>query len=188
MRPIFLLFIFAFCFLTIVKCQETKQDTTTVKKKVEISFGQSLLFASYSKSLNVLTQAAIVIPTSSILIFAVFRPIKRLHIPLFCNIPTESKQYLINGVLTNERANPTIGTGVELKMFDVKLAAAAKIEFNIAALGTSLLTKTRKFVFAPMSAFRLRIVQNNNFVMYLGTSYSYGINTWGIIFGTGYIF
>ncbi len=167
--------------------QDSKKDSTS-SKLFEISFGQSLLFVSYDKSLNILNNAAIVIPTNSILLFSVFRPLKKLHIPLFINIPTESKQYLVNGVLTNERANPTLGTGIEYKLFHLNLNKETKMEFEMAALGSSILTKTHTFVFAPLGAARFRIVQNNNFVMYLGTSYSYGINAWGLIYGTGYIF
>jgi hypothetical protein len=167
---------------------QDKSDTTKIKKKFELSFGQSLLFISYNQSLNVLNQSAIVVPTSSILLFSVFRPLKRFHIPLFCNIPTESKQYLINGILTNERANPTLGTGIEAWLFKFPLAQKAKLEMNIAALGSTLLTKNHEFIFAPIAAARLRIMQNENFVMYLGSSYSFGINAWGLLYGTGYIF
>lgn len=176
----------AFC--SLVKAQETDEDTAKTTKKFEISFGQSLLFISYTQSLNILNNAAIVVPTNSILLFAVLRPLKRFHIPFFCNIPTESKQYLVNGILVNERANPTIGTGLEAKIFHLPITKDAKIELNFAALGSSILTKTHKFVFAPLLASRVRIIQNNNFVMYLGSSYSFGIKSLGLIYGTGYIF
>jgi len=37
-------------------------------------------------------------------------------------------------------------------------------------------------------AARLRIMRGENFVMYIGTSYSFGINTWGVLYGTGTVF
>jgi energy-converting hydrogenase Eha subunit E len=188
MKQLVLIILFFFCFLPVLKPQQSKSDTSVINKKVEISFGQSLFFVSYNKSYTAYTQSAVVIPTTSILLFSVFRPIKKLHIPVFFNVPTESKQFLINGVLINERANPTFGAGVEYKLFDINLSSNAKIEYEMAALGSSLITKTNKFVFAPIAAARFRIVQNNSFVMYLGSSYSFGINAWGLIFGTGYVF
>lgn len=111
-----------------------------------------------------------------------------MHVPLFINIPTESKQFLINGQLQNERANPTVGTGLEFKAFGLPVTKTTIVELDAAALGSMLMTKKSKLLFAPIGAVRCRIIQNNNFVMYIGSSYSFGIAAFGLIYGTGYVF
>src|SRR5687768_14957326 len=71
-----------------------KHDSLFRKGVFELSFGQSLLFISNSKQINIRNQAAIVIPTSAMLFFVEFRPLKRVRVPVFFNLPTESKQFL----------------------------------------------------------------------------------------------
>jgi hypothetical protein len=73
-------------------------DSTSKNQHFELSFGQSLLFISNSKQINIRNEQAVVIPTSSLLFFGEIRPQKFLRIPLFLNVPTESKQFLVNGV------------------------------------------------------------------------------------------
>jgi hypothetical protein len=163
-------------------------NADTVSKKFELSFGQSILFISYDKSLKLLNQEAIVIPTNSILFLAELRPLKLLRIPVFFNLPTESKQFLINNQLVNERASPTFGTGLQLRAFRIKVNDKTTIDFEAGPLGSILMTEEHKLRFAPIGAGRFRIVKDHSFSMYMGTSYSIGINAWGLIYGTGYIF
>lgn len=185
-----------FCFFVNAKAAPIKRDTTRHKLKAdslfrkgvfELSFGQSLLFISNSKQINIRNQAAIVIPTSAMLFFVELRPLKRMRIPVFFNLPTESKQFLVAGQLVNERASPTFGTGLEFKCFGAKVAAGSMIELEAGPLCSFLMDKRNVIRFAPIGAARIRLIRNN-FVMYVGTSYSYGINSWGILYGTGTVF
>jgi hypothetical protein len=164
-----------------------KPDSLFRKGVFELSFGQSLLFISNSKQINIRNQAAIVIPTSAMLFFVEFRPLRRMRIPVFFNLPTESKQFLVAGQLVNERASPTFGTGLEFKCFGVKVAAGSMIELEAGPLCSFLMDKRNVVRVAPIGAARVRLIRNN-FVMYVGTSYSYGINSWGILYGTGTVF
>jgi len=109
--------------------QDTIAITSFPKNQLlEFSFGQSMLFISNSKLINIRNQEAIVVPTSSMLFFVELRPQKRFRIPIFFNVPTESKQFLVNGQLVNERASPTFGVGVQLKCFQIKLDDKSKID------------------------------------------------------------
>ena len=162
-------------------------ETDSLKKKnyFELSFGQSLVFISNSKQINIRNQSAIVIPTSAILFFAEFRPQRILRIPVFLNIPTESKQFLVNGVLINERASPTLGTGFTIKCLGYDIDKKSKIELEIGPL-VSLIFDTKKNVrIAPIIGSRIKITRGENFIMYFGMSYSIGINALGMLYGTG---
>ena len=184
-----------FCFGNVIAAP-IERDTTKHKLKpdslfrkgvFELSFGQSLLFISNSKQINIRNQAAIVIPTSAMLFFVELRPLKRMRVPVFFNLPTESKQFLVAGQIVNERASPTFGTGLEFKCFGVKVAAGSMIELEAGPLFSFLMDTKNAVRFAPIGAARVRLIRNN-FVMYVGTSYSYGINSWGILYGTGTVF
>lgn len=163
-------------------------DTIPDRDIVELSFGQSMIFMNYEKSLNIFSNEAIVVPTSSILFFAEFRPVKRIRIPVFFNIPTESKQFIINNVVVYERAAPTFGTGINLFIGKLKLDDHTNLEFEAAPLASFLIGDNYDVRFAPIIANRFRIIRNKDFVMYMGASYSIGINAWGLIYGTGYVF
>jgi hypothetical protein len=165
-----------------------KADSTADKKMFELSFGSSLLFISNSQVVDIRNQSAIVIPTSAMLILAELRPTKRFRIPVFFSIPLESKQFLVDGQLVNERASPTFGTGAQFKLVGFNLTPKVAMEFEAGALGSILFTRTGSMRFAPVGAGRLKIIKEKNFVMYIGTSYSVGINAFGLLYGTGFVF
>lgn len=164
------------------------KDTTVAKSFFELSFGQSMLFITDSKIATILASNAIVIPTSAILFFAEFRPLKLIRIPLFFNLPTESKQFIINNQIANERAPPSFGAGIEFKCFEVKINTTTKLEVEAGPLANFLLATNKSLRLTPLIASRVRIIRNNNFVMYVGSSYSIVLNGWGLLFGTGTIF
>ena len=163
-------------------------DTTQRGNRFEISFGQNLLYISNSKQINLRKQSAIVVPTSAILFFAEFRPKKTLRIPLFINIATESKQYIIDGQLVNERASPTFGTGIVFRLLELNLDQKSKIEIELGSLASVLADQNNKMRFSPVLASRIKLCRGDNFVMYFGVNYSVGINAFGILYGTGTTF
>lgn len=188
MKVCFILAFFVVSFA--IKGQESKsaKDSTKINQLFEFSFGQSLLFISDSKTIDIHNKSSVVVPTSSILFFVEMRPQKRVRIPIFINLPTETKQFLVNGVLVNERASPTFGTGIEFKCLQIKLGEKSKIDFELGPLASFLLNTNNVVRFVPIIAGRFRIMRGENFVMYVGGTYSIGINTWGILYGTGTIF
>ncbi|MGL4598781.1 MAG: hypothetical protein ACRCYO_14790 [Bacteroidia bacterium] len=181
------LFFLAFCCFANFACAQTTTDTLKPKRFFELSFGQSVLFISDSKVINIRNQSAVVVPTSAILFFAEFRPDKIMRIPVFFNLPTESKQFLVNGQLVNEKSNPTFGTGLEFRLFKLGLDAKSSIELEVGPLASVIIPKGKMRVL-PLIAGRVRIRRGENFVMYVGGSYSFGINTFGLLYGTGTIF
>lgn len=170
--------------------QVNAQTKDTLKKNshFEISFGQSLLFISNSKQVDLRNESAIIVPTSSILFFIELRPQKLIRIPVFFNLPTETKQFLVNGQLINERASPTFGAGFEFRLFKIKIDERSKLDFEIGPLASFIFDKNNVVKTAPLVAGRLRIMRGENFVMYVGGSYSFGINALGLLYGTGTIF
>jgi hypothetical protein len=160
-------------------------DSLIPKKHFELSFGQSLLFLSNSKQANIRSQQALVIPTNAVLFFAELRPDKTLRIPIFLNIPTESKQFLVNGVLANEKASPTLGTGVSFKVFSVKIDDKSMVDFEGGPLVSVIFDSKNNIRMAPIIGSRFKLTRGENFVMYFGVSYSLGINALGILYGTG---
>jgi hypothetical protein len=171
--------------------QSQENDTLDKEKLFELSFGQSMIFMSYEKTLDIWNSQEIGLPTSAMLFIAEVFPEKRFRIPLFFNVPTEAKQYVIDNQLVNVRAAPTFGIGVEYKVFQITLDKKTYVEWEAGPLASVLINKKQKELdlrFAPVIANRFRIVRNRDFVMYFGTTYSIGINAWGILYGTGYIF
>jgi hypothetical protein len=182
MKVLLLFFSLFICFAFHAEIADSNQFKF---RNFELSFGQSLLFISNSKQTNIIKNEAIVIPTSAILFSAEFRPDKLMRIPIFLNIATESKQFLVNGQLINERASPTLGIGIMFKAFQIKIDDKSKLEFELGPLASFLFDTKNSVRVAPILAGRIKILRGENFIMYIGTSYSFGINSLGLFYGTG---
>jgi hypothetical protein len=163
-------------------------DSTKKEQKFELSFGQSLIFVSTSRLNTIRNNEDIVVPTNAILIFTEIRPLKKLRIPIFANIATETKQFLINGVLTNEKASPTFGTGLTWSVFKFPIGVDSSIDFEVGPLASFIFDRFNQIRIAPVLASRFRIMRGNYFSMYFGFSYSVGIDAFGILYGTGSLF
>lgn len=111
-----------------------------------------------------------------------------MRIPVFLNIATENKQYLVNGQIVNEKANPTVGTGLVFKALEYDLDSKSKIELEMGPLASLIFDKQNKMRVAPIVALRVKICRGENFVMYLGANYSFGVKAFGLMYGTGTVF
>jgi hypothetical protein len=183
-KIVFIALLFAFVLPVCAQTDSTKKN----KKHFEFSFGQSLLFIGSSQLDSIRKNSSIVIPTSAILFLSELRPDKRLRIPLFLNLPTESKQFIVNGTLISEKASITFGTGLQVKAFEIKIDSRSKVEFEAGILASFIFRKSGTIVPAPVIAGRFKILRGEYFVMYMGASYSLGINAFGVLYGTGSIF
>lgn len=186
MKKIYLIICLSFFFYT--KSHSQNIDSLIKGQHFELSFGQTLLFISNTNQANFLSSTDIVVPTSAILLFAELRPQKIMRIPIYLNFPTESKQYLINGQLVNKKASPAFGSGVVFKLFQIKIDSKSKVEFETGPLVSIIYDTKDNIRFAPIMAGRFKISRGENFVMYCGVSYSFGINALGILYGTGTTF
>lgn len=176
---------------TALEAQTTTATDTTKKKKsplFEMSFGQSKLFISSARDSTINADAAIVVPTNAILFFAEFRPQKRIRIPVFFSLATGPKQFIVDGILVSERASPTFGTGITIKTFRKNFGTNSAIELEAGPLASFLFNKGGQIQLAPVLAARFRFLKREDFIMYLGSSYSLGINAFGLFYGTGYVF
>jgi hypothetical protein len=177
-----------FSIILFSNCYSQNLDSLLKGKHFELSFGQTLLFISNTNQANFLSSTDIVVPTSAFLLFAELRPQKIMRIPIYLNFPTESKQYLINGQLVNKKASPAFGSGVVFKLFQIKIDSKSKVEFETGPLLSIIYDTKDNIRFAPIMAGRFKISRGENFVMYCGVSYSFGINALGILYGTGTTF
>lgn len=164
------------------------QGIPTIWKKIELSFGQSVLFIPENKIEEIRNEEAIVLPTNSILFFAELRPLKKLRFPVYVNLPTESKQFLVDSVLIHERANTTGGFGAQYECFRIQISDVTRAELELGALSNMTISKRNRLRILPLFAGRIRLVKNDSFVMYIGSSYSFGIKSWALVYGTGFIF
>ncbi len=183
-----IVFIFLFLSIAFVSNAQTADSVKKNKQHFELSFGQSLLFISNTKLTDIRNQASIIVPTNSILFFAEFRPEKKVKIPVFINLPTETKQYIVNGQIINEKASITFGTGFEFEVFHVKIDERSKLDFEIGPLASVIFDNRNNIRLAPIVAGRFRVKRGENFIMYFGLSYSVGINALGLLYGTGTVF
>ena len=166
----------------------TADSDTTKKHHFELSFGQNLLFISNTQQTDFLKNESVVLPTSAILFFSEFRTTKAMRIPVFLNVATESKQFLIDGQLVNEKTAPTFGTGLTFKAFGYQFEKETSIELEMGPLVSLVVSKKNDLRIAPVLASRLKICRGSNFVMYVGVNYSIGIDAFGIMYGTGTVF
>lgn len=181
--------LFSLALLSILQPISAQNDSLKKEKKhFELSFGQSLLFIGTSQQDSIRKNSSIVVPTSAILFLSELRPNKRFRIPVFFNLPTESKQFIVNGQLISEKASVTFGTGLQVKAFQLKIDAKSKVEFEAGVLASFIFNKRNNIITAPVIAGRIKILRGEYFVMYLGASYSVGINAFGILYGTGSVF
>ncbi|MES2679688.1 MAG: hypothetical protein V4635_07380 [Bacteroidota bacterium] len=167
------------------------QDSVKKKKArrlFELSLGQTLLFISDRKLATIKNKVAVIVPTSAKLFFVEFRPVKKMRIPVFFNLPTETKQFIVDSVLVNERASPTFGAGLQFRLFKFPLGVRSVLEFEAGPLASFLLSERNALRFAPIVAGRFRFVKNEDFVIYFGSSYSIGVDAVGVLFGIGYVF
>lgn len=186
MKNILFTFLVLAFFMSTTSAQS--DSTKKIKKHFELSFGQTLLFIGTSQLDSIRKNSSIVVPTNAVLFLAELRPHKRMRIPLFLNVPTESKQFIVNGNLISEKASVTFGTGLQFKTFEVKLDSKSKIELELGVLASFIFRKNGAIVTAPVIAGRFKIMRGEYFVMYLGASYSVGINAFGVLYGTGSVF
>jgi hypothetical protein len=165
-----------------------EKDSLPKQKLFELSFGNNVLFIPDSKLIDISQNDAVVLPTKSILFFTEFRPDKFLRVPVFFNLPTESKEFLVNGALISERASPTFGTGLEFRLMKVNVLGSTRIELEAGPLASFIFDKNGKIRVSPVLAGRVRVMRGENFVMYIGCSYSVGVNALGLLYGTGTVF
>lgn len=173
---------------SIEKTEVSIDSTKKNKHYFELSLGQSILFVSDSKLQDIQTEEAVIVPTNAKLFFAELRPDKKLRIPIFFNLPTESRQYIINGELVSKRASPTLGAGLQYRAFRLPIGKKSAVEFEAGPLASVLIDQNKSLRFAPIVAGRFRFVRNEDMVIYIGSSYSVGIDAFGMLFGIGYVF
>ena len=78
----------------------------------------------------------------------------------------------------------SLGSGLQFKLFQIKIDSKSKIECEAGPLASVVLDGKNSLV-VPIIAGRVKIMRGENFIMYIGGSYTFGINTIGMFYGTG---
>jgi hypothetical protein len=168
---------------------QSKADSLKANPLFELSFGQNLLFLSKSRQTTILNSLDLVVPTSAVLFFAVFRPEKKWKLPVFFNLPTESTQFLQpNGTIRYQRSTPSFGSGIEFRLLKFDIREKIKFDMEAGPLLAFVTDFRNEFVPAPLITTRMRLRSDDNFVMYLGGSYTIGLDAFGLFYGTGFNF
>lgn len=187
-KKTFFLLLFFTGISCITKARE-KSDSLKHNPLFELSFGQNLLFLSKSRQTTILKNFDLVVPTTAVLFFSVFRPEKKWKLPVFINIPTESTQFLQpDGTIRYQRSTPSFGSGIEFQLLKFDIREKIKFDLEAGPLLAFVTDFRNEFAPAPLLATRMRIRNDDNFVMYLGGSYTIGLDAFGLFYGTGFNF
>ena len=172
-----------------------KSDSTQNKKGslFELSFGQNVSFISAARQDSIRTKNNIVVPPNAILFFVELRPAKKLRVPFFLNLQAKREEFVLKNIMGADstiRLSPSIsyGTGLEYKLLSIPISKKSKVEFESGLLASFVVNKKQQLICGPVAAGRVRFLKNDDFVIYVGYNYALGINTWGLFYGTGYIF
>ena len=168
---------------------QSRADSLDRNPLFELSFGQNLLFLSKSRQMTLLNKLDLVVPTTAVLFFAVFRPEKKWKVPVFFNLPVESTQFIqSDGSVRYQRATPSFGSGIEFRLLKFDIREKIKFDMEAGPLLAFVTDFRNEFVPAPLITTRMRLRSDDNFVMYLGGSYTIGLDAFGLYYGTGFNF
>jgi len=168
---------------------QSRADSLKANPLFELSFGQNLLFLSKSRQMTLLNKLDLVVPTTAVLFFAVFRPEKKWKVPVFFNLPVESTQFIQpDGSVRYQRAMPSFGSGIEFRLLKFDIREKIKFDMEAGPLLAFVTDFRNEFVPAPLITTRMRLRSDDNFVMYLGGSYTIGLDAFGLFYGTGFNF
>jgi len=70
----------------------------------------------------------------------------------------------------------------------INLDSRSKLEFEIGPMVSAIIGGKKDLSFAPILAGRIRIKRGENFLMYIGSSYTFGLSVFGLFYGTGTVF
>jgi hypothetical protein len=168
---------------------QSRADSLDRNPLFELSFGQNLLFLSKSRQMTLLNKFDLVVPTTAVLFFAVFRPEKKWKVPVFFNLPVESTQFIQpDGSVRYQRSTPSFGSGIEFRLLKFDIREKIKFDMEAGPLLAFVTDFRNEFVPAPLITTRMRLRSDDNFVMYLGGSYTVGLDAFGLFYGTGFNF
>jgi hypothetical protein len=96
-----------------------------------------------------------------------------MKISVFFNLPTQKKQFIVDGKLVSERATPTFVTGLQFRIFKFPLGVKSAIDFEMGSFAGFFISGNDVLRFAPFGAGRFRFITNEDFILYFGSSYSF---------------
>ena len=157
--------------------------------RLEFSFGSSLFFVEQPLWDRQLQDNNIqVMPVSSVLILGEYLFNPRWSFGTMLNIPTTTKRYLVDDVVVEEYSASSVGAGVTYKPI-VRSILNDQVSFR---LQTGLLVgygiNSSDYRFFPIAVVRPSLATPKGFSMYLGSAFSFQVETIALIYGVSQLF
>ena len=164
---------------------ETPQQA--FKHKLEVSFGQSLLFLKADPNVTGGATSGS-LPMSSALFLGEWILNQHFAYLSAVTIPLTTQQTLVNGQLYHEKSSPTLSFGGRWSMISISVTDDTHCEVQFAALFGRTFDEKLNGQYFPTIGSRLMLLKNDGFSLYAGTTWSFTLETLALIYGVGHRF
>ena len=155
--------------------------------KLEISFGQSLLYLKTDPSVNDDTRSRS-LPMSSALFLGEWLLNRDFAYLSAITIPLTTQQTLVNGQLYHRKSSPTVSFGGRWSAFGFSASEETRCELQVAAMLGRTFNTDLSGRFFPTVGSRIIFLKNDGFSLYAGTTWSFTLETLALIYGVGHRF
>jgi len=165
-----------------ISCYANDKTELNEPKLFEISFGTSQMFNTYLDKLG----DEELLPTTSALFLAEYKILSMIGLVAIFNLPLEPFRKIVNGQLESSFAAPSTAFGfswIPIRWFFKK---NLYLETQLGLLGGLVIKKNA--VFFPLTAFRIHLVEESGFTIYLGSALAFRLDTTSFIYGIGHRF
>lgn len=153
---------------------------------MELSFGSSQMFISTTVHQELLNEEKVVLPTSSALFLGEWLAAERWSLMGAYNLPLVSQRFLVNNMLVEENANPTLLLGPRYSPMRFWIKNKIRLEPQLGVLLCAVLADDLHWT--GSTAGRFHLATRDGFTMYAGGVYTLGIQGWTLFYGAGHRF
>ncbi len=150
----------------------------------EFSFGTSQLFSG--QLVEDLSIDQELLPTTSALFIGERLIARRWSLVGLFNLPLTPTRRVVDGELRSEFAAPSLAFGATWTPLMWGFMDKSRFEIQLALVGGGVL-KPGGDIF-PLTAVRLRLLQDEGFALYLGAAFAFRVDTLALIYGVGHRF
>ncbi len=158
------------------------QPDTATSDLLEISFGTAQIFAT--PELDLATKE--LLPTTSALFIGEWFFWRSVGLVTLLNLPLSTAKSIRNNQVIESFSPPTLAVGLSWAPVSWAFRETSRFEMQLALLGGALLASDGRLF--PLAAFRLRLLQNEGFALYLGAAFAFRVESSALIYGVGHRF
>ncbi len=163
---------------------DVKGDAEPLKKKIEVSFGNSELFSGGLDEV-IAGDLGSYVPARSALFLLERLFNERWSAVVAINMPLTAQPILVDGVLTQHSIAPSYLMGARWSPFVYEIETRAVFELQLATLLGRTFGSEEGDIFFPLVGVRTHISRPDGFAMYLGVMSSLRRETLALIYGVG---